>query len=232
MKMKKNIFWMFILIFSFLFFGVIPTKAEINERINTEARKAVVQSLEPNVALEKDNLLGEEDSGSITNEEEILNDGQEEQNASSSQKLKGKGLKNAIQRRSQVANAVQEMLKVAERDGGIGEQVRVIAQNQEKNQEKVEAKLEKIQNRNKLVRFIFGPDNQEIKNARKLLQDNRDELTRLENVRSQLVDVVDQQKVQEQIEKIQEASIEIENDLNRSEKVFSLFGWMKNIFSK
>lgn len=175
--------------------------------------------------------LENEDAEVIENEKESEN--REDANSTSSNaRIKSKGLENAIQRRSQVANAVSEMLKVADRNAGIGEQVRVMAQNQENNQEKIEAKLEKIQNRNKLVRFIFGPDNQEIKNARKLLQDNKDELTRLENVRSQLINVVDQEQVQEQIEKIKEASNQIEQDLNKSEKVFSLFGWVRNIFSE
>ena len=34
------------------------------------------------------------------------------------------------------------------------------------------------------------------------------------------------------IEKIKEASNQIEQDLNKSEKVFSLFGWVRNIFSE
>ncbi len=179
----------------------------------------------------EEDSLENEDTEAIEGEEE--NENQEDVNSTSSNaRIRSKGLENAIQRRSQVANAVSEMLKVADRNAGIGEQVRVMAQNQENNQEKIEAKLEKIQNRNKLVRFIFGPDNQEIKNARKLLQDNKDELTRLENVRSQLINVVDQEQVQEQIEKIKEASNQIEQDLNKSERVFSLFGWVRNIFSE
>ena len=47
----------------------------------------------------------------------------------------------AEQRRSQVANAVHEMLQVAERNGGIGEQVRVIAQAQNQNQEQLRKQM-------------------------------------------------------------------------------------------
>lgn len=226
MKTKLINFFSFLFIFSFFFFLVSLSSVEaVEKRGGPGAGRTIEKSSDDAFVLEGDNL-------SIKNLENEDEGGGEVPSNLVNPKIKNKGLENAIQRRSQVSSAVQEMLKVAERSGGIGEQVRAMAQNQEKNQEKLEASLERIQNRNKLVRFIFGPDNQNIKNARKLLQDNKNELTRLENIRSQFIDVVDQEKVQEQIEKIKEASNQIERDLDKSEKVFSLFGWVKNIFSK
>lgn len=226
MKIKKISFLALFIIFSFFLFNLNNVKAG-ERRGNSSMEGAASNSMRSNPVVVEDILVDDKI------EVEIEEEGDNEQESSLNKKnVKTKGLENAIQRRSQVANAVQEMLKVAERSGGVGDQVRVMAQNQEKTQEKIEASLEKIQNRNKLMRFVFGPDSEEIKNARRILQENQDELTQLENVRSQLTNIVDQEKVQEQIEKIQEARAEIEQDLNKSEKVFSLFGWMRNIFSK
>ena len=229
MKIKKNSFLAFFIIFSFFLFNLNLNNIKAGEkRGNPSMEGAASNSMRSNPVVVVEDILVEDKI-----EVEIEEGEDNEQESSLNKKnVKTKGLENAIQRRSQVANAVQEMLKVAERSGGIGDQVRVMAQNQEKTQEKIEASLEKIQNRNKLMRFVFGPDSEEIKNARRILQENQDELTQLENVRSQLTNIVDQEKVQEQIEKIQEARAEIEQDLNKSEKVFSLFGWMRNIFSK
>ncbi|MCK9439256.1 MAG: hypothetical protein WC164_03785 [Patescibacteria group bacterium] len=228
MKIKKNSFLAFFIIFSFFLFNLNLNNIKAGEkRGNPSMEGAASNSMRSNPVVVEDILV--EDKIEVEIEEGEDN---EQESSLNKKNVKTKGLENAIQRRSQVANAVQEMLKVAERSGGIGDQVRVMAQNQEKTQEKIEASLEKIQNRNKLMRFVFGPDSEEIKNARRILQENQDELTQLENVRSQLTNIVDQEKVQEQIEKIQEARAEIEQDLNKSEKVFSLFGWMRNIFSK
>lgn len=47
--------------------------------------------------------------------------------------------------RAQVANAVQEMLQVAERNEEFGQQIKTIAQNHNQNQEKIEASLQKTQ---------------------------------------------------------------------------------------
>lgn len=138
----------------------------------------------------------------------------------------------AEQRRSSVANAVQEMLQVADRTGGIGQQVRIIAQAQNQNQEKLEASLEKIQKRNRFVKFFAGPDYGEIDNAKKSLEQNREQIEQLKQIKNQLSNQDDQQKLTEQVQLLEQASQEIEGLLNASRKGFSLFGWMFRLFSK
>lgn len=138
----------------------------------------------------------------------------------------------AEQRRSQVANAVQEMLQVAERNGGIGQQVRTIAQNQNQNQEKIEASLQKVQSRSGFTRFFIGPNYGEIKNAQKLLEQNREQIKQLNQIKNQLVNQGDQQQLAEQIQVLEQANLQIENSLGTAQKGFSLFGWMFRLFVK
>ena len=138
----------------------------------------------------------------------------------------------AEQRRSQVANAVQEMLKVADRNGGIGQQVKVIAQNQNQNQEKIEESLKKAQERSAFAKFFVGPNYGEINNAKKLLEQNREQIKELNQVKSQLVYQGDQQAIAQQIQTLEKAALEIENSLGVSEKGFSMLGWMFKMFSK
>ncbi len=174
------------------------------------------------------------DGEEIQNQNQINNQGKDNQIKNKEQEevqaQNKTGMVNAQERRSQVANAVQEMLQVAERNQGIGEQVRTIAQAQNQNQEKIEESLVKIQNRNQLVRFIIGPNYSEINSAKKLLEQNQEQANQLNQIKNQLINQADQEVLMEQIQTLNQASLEIENSLNNSQKSFSLLGWMFKMF--
>ena len=138
----------------------------------------------------------------------------------------------AEKRRSQVANAVQEILQIAERNGGIGQQVKTIAQTQIQNQEKLEASLQKIQSRSGFTKFFIGPNYSEINNAKKILEQNREQIKQLNQVKNQLVNQGDAQNLTLQIQTLEQANLEIENSLLTAQKGFSLFGWVFRLFSK
>jgi len=137
----------------------------------------------------------------------------------------------AQQRRSQVANAVHEMLQVADRNGGIGQQVKTIAQTQTQNQEKLESSLEKVQSRSDFAKFFVGPNYGEINNAKKILEQNREQVKQLNRVKNQLANQSDEQTLTEQIKTLEQANLEIEDSLETAQKGFSLFGWMFRMFS-
>lgn len=136
------------------------------------------------------------------------------------------------QRRSEVANAVQLMLQVADREGGIGEQVRLIAQNQNKNQEEIENNLEQVENRGGVAKFLIGPNYGQINKAEKLLEQNRENISQLNEIKTQLTNEADAQIIANQIEVLEQANVQIENSLKNAEKGFSLFGWMFKLLSK
>ncbi len=144
----------------------------------------------------------------------------------------GNGLQTKEQRRSGVANAVQEMLQVAERNGGIGQQVKTIAQTQTQNQEKLEASLQKVQNRKGFAKFFIGPDYGEINNAKKILEQNREQIKQLNQIKNQLSGQSDQQSLAEQLQLLEEANLGIENSLNSSQKGFNLLGWVFRFLAK
>lgn len=135
-------------------------------------------------------------------------------------------------RRSAVANAVQEMLRVAERNGGIGQQVRVIAQAQNQNQEKIEKSLEDIQSRSFLKKLLIGPDTKKIEEARKLIEENKAKLQNLIELKNQLLNSGDQKTLEEQIQLVQKANEELMNVLQLENKGSGMFGWMFRLFSK
>jgi len=169
------------------------------------------------------------------NQNQQQNQGEENQIQNQEQEaieVKETGSVVAEQRKSQVANAVHEMLQVAERNGGIGEQVRTIAQAQNQNQEQLEISLEKVQKRNEFAKLFFGPDYEEINKAEQVLVQNREQIEQLNQLQNQLTNPEDQQVLTQQIQLLEQANLEIENSLNGEKGGFSLLGWMFKLFNK
>ena len=137
----------------------------------------------------------------------------------------------SAQKRSQVANAVKAMLQVADREGGIGQQVRVIAQNQNQNQVKLEQNIDKVKSRGSFAKFILGPNYGEIKDAKKTLKQNREQIKQLNQIRTQLSNQENQQQLAEQIQILEQENQKIETSLNEAQKGFSLFGWLNKLIS-
>jgi hypothetical protein len=137
----------------------------------------------------------------------------------------------SVQKRSQVANAVQVLLQIADRNGGIGQQVRVIAQNQNQNRMKLEQNVANIQSRGGFAKFFIGSNYGEIKDAQKALEQNREQIRQLNQIRTKLSNQGDQQQLTEQIKALEQANLEIENSLTDAQNGFSLFGWFNKLVS-
>ena len=133
-------------------------------------------------------------------------------------------------KRSEVADVVQEMLQIAERDDEVGQQVKIIAQTQTQNQEKIKVSLQKVQSRNSFTKFFVGPNYGEVNNVKKLLEQNREQIKHLDRI--QITSEDDKQKLTEQVKLLEQTNREIENSLNTSQKGFSLFGWIFRMFAK
>jgi len=112
------------------------------------------------------------------------------------------------QKKNQVANAVQEMLKIADRNGGIGQQVRTIAQNQNQNQEKLGKNVEDVQSRGGFMKFLVGPDYGQIRDSQKILEQNKEQIRQLNQIKNQLSNEGDIQQLQQQIMILEQANQE------------------------
>ena len=168
----------------------------------------------------------------VQNQNQVKNQGKANQIQTSEQQGTQPSSSVVQQRRSQVSNAVQEILQVAERNSGIGQQVKTIAQTQTQNQEKLETSLQKVQSRSDFAKFFVGPNYGEINNTKKSLEQNREQIKQLNQVKNQLANQGDKQTLTQQIQTLEQANLEIENSLGTAQKGFSLFGWMFKLFSK
>ncbi len=131
-----------------------------------------------------------------------------------------------------VANAIQEIINVAEHNSEIGQEIKTIAQTQIQNQEKLETGIQKIQSRGGFAKFFIGPNYSEIKNSQKLLEQNKEQIQKLNEIRTQIANQGDQLQVIEQIQAIEQVDQQIETLLNESQKGFSLFGWVVRLFNR
>lgn len=136
------------------------------------------------------------------------------------------------QRRSQVAGAVQEILQLADNELSVGEQIRVIAQAQNQNQEKLENSLEKVQARNSFTKFFIGANYKEVNSAENILEQNQEQIRQLNEIKNQLINQEEQDVLGEQIQVLEQANLEIKGSLDDSQKGFSLLGWMFKLFAK
>ena len=229
--MKKT----FIVAFLLMFGLVVQAQAVgTNSNQGTKPGQTDTTTVQGNQA---GNAVQTQEQNKVMNQEENTQIQTQEQNAvqtqdnTSSKTNQGKGKSTSEQRRSEVADAVQAMLQVADRNGGIGQQVKVIAQNQNQNQIKLEKNVEKIQDRGRFAKFFIGPNYREIKNAQKTLEQNREQIRQMNQLRTQLSNESDQQQLAEQIKVLEQANQEIETLLTDAQGGFSLFGWLNKLVS-
>jgi len=155
----------------------------------------------------------------------------QEQNEEQGQEQQGQI--NAEEHQSAVSNFVQGLLNVADKEqGGIGEQVRTIAQQQNQSASTTIKAMEKIQIRNKVKTFLIGTD---YKNIGQL----RSEIVKTENQINQLNGLVDKTTSEEnktilqaQIQVLEQEQQKINDFLKVNESKFSLFGWFVKLFNK
>ena len=138
----------------------------------------------------------------------------------------------AISRRSRVANSVQAMEKIANRNGGIGEQVRVIAQNQNRIQAEAEGALETAQKRSGFAKFFIGPNYKQLKTVGERLENHTKNLEGLKELKDQLLYSADKTSLDEQIKIMEEIKQELEDEIAENEKGISLFGWLSKLLVK
>jgi hypothetical protein len=149
----------------------------------------------------------------------------------------GQGQSNSIAepkmelRRSRVSSATQEMLGIANRNTGIGEQIRVIAQNQNRYQEEAEEALEVAKRRSGFTKFFIGSNYKQFKTVEDRLENHNQNIEELRVLRENL-SLGDKSILDEQIIAVEEVFAELRDEAEEGQKGFSLFGWMNRLFRK
>lgn len=140
---------------------------------------------------------------------------------------------NAEQHRSAVGNFVQGLLKAASStENAIGQQVRVIAQQQNQSASTTIQAMEKIQTRNKVKTFFLGSDYNNLGALRSEMVQTRNRLEQLNKLMENIRNEGDKTELQNQIQALEQEQTKIENFIKTQEGKFSLFGWVLRLFAK
>lgn len=180
--------------------------AENDDLLNT------VSASPTSVSVDDDYVI--DDSIEMTLEEEI-------------EKMTGPGAGSA--HKSEVAKAVADLLDTAELDRGIGDQVRMLAKEQQALHDDVGEMMEQLEKRGEWETFFWGPDYDSIGKVRSALVTSENGLDVLRKARdkahSSLQDDIDKQVA------VLESEVEhARMFVDAHEDVFSLFGWFAKWF--
>ncbi len=133
--------------------------------------------------------------------------------------------------RSAVATFVQALLSAADREkGGIGEQVRAVAQEQNEDKDEVANEIEEIQNRSGLKTFFFGTDYKNIGAVRSTMAKTASQIEELKTLLEELTVDESKTELEEEIAKLEEEQKKVEDFLKANESKFSLFGGIVKLF--
>ena len=137
----------------------------------------------------------------------------------------------ALQRKSRVANVAQELSHVADRNSGIGEQIREIARTQEESCEYNEQDIEAIQQRKGVTKFFIGPNYTKINAVEQRLEKHVTDIETLQELKATLGNIQDGETVDLQIQEMEQVRNELQEELQTEKKGFSLFGWLNRWLS-
>lgn len=137
------------------------------------------------------------------------------------------------QKSNDVALKVRKLLLNRDFKGGIGEEVRLIAQNQIKAQEKIVGELTELEDRPGWQRFFFGNKQSSIDGIESVLLENEtriDELVVL--LEDETLSIADSTALEESILELKAQQESLEAHLSNAGEEFSLFGFFKNLFKR
>jgi len=160
----------------------------------------------------------------------------EVQTTAGSQGISGSQNRSAVAREkmSAVAKGVEELL--AEREeagvkGGIGQEVRLIAQEQKEAQIAMGVEEDKLASRSGLMKKLFGPDYKAIRNLNRQMERNQLRIEQLEQLQTQMTDEDDQEQVQGVVQALVDQNTALQEQIGTEEEAGSVFGWLFKWFA-
>ncbi|MEK7156543.1 MAG: hypothetical protein AAB790_01925 [Patescibacteria group bacterium] len=141
---------------------------------------------------------------------------------------KGEGEKH----RSAVADVVLSLRALADRDGGIGDEVREVAREQASSSEHIAEAMAKVEARGALMTFLFGADFKNIGELRSELATTQNHIRQLTEARSGAVSADVKAGIDAQITALQKANADASAFVQAHEETFSIFGWFARLFGR
>lgn len=133
--------------------------------------------------------------------------------------------------KNEVAQFVHNLKAIGEIEGGIGQQVRVVAQAQNDSEDDVEDAIKDIDDRSDFVEFLIGPKYGSIAEVNTAIAENQTRIKVLTELMNQLTDPAVKLVLQDQITILNQQNANLQKLVAENESGFSLFGWLARLLS-
>jgi hypothetical protein len=139
------------------------------------------------------------------------------------------GQLNGEEHRSAVAEFVQNLLDTADRDGGIGEEVRKVAQEQNDDKDDTAEKIDEINNRSGFKTFFIGTDYKNLGDLRSQVAKTGNQIDRLTRLLEKATGTT-KDDLQDEIDALKKEQKKLMDFIDDNDSKFSLFGWFVKLF--
>lgn len=180
-----------------------------------------------------DDGVGVQTSRASTTESrgEEMSGGKAEATETSEDNATTTGQQEREENRSEVAARVQTLLDIADRDGGIGQDVRDIARTYASSSERADEAKASVERRPGWLTFIIGSDYGNLGKIRSEIATTQNDISRLTNARERTTDASVKTALDVQIQALVESASSTEAYVKAHESSFSIFGWFFKLFS-
>ena len=140
------------------------------------------------------------------------------------------GVQMRAENQSDVATQVQALLQVADRIGGIGADVRLIAREHASSSAQIEESEDAVDSRPGWLTFLFGTDYGNLGKLRSEIVTTQNHIKRLSDARDRTADVTAKAELQTQINALEVQASTTAAFVADNEDQFSIFGWLVRVF--
>jgi predicted RNase H-like nuclease (RuvC/YqgF family) len=131
---------------------------------------------------------------------------------------------------NRVATQVQELIETVGAKGGIGTQVREIAQEQQKLQQRIKEQYTSLSSRSNFAKLMIGADEEAIKELQQRLMENEQIINKLEKTKTATRVRADLEKIEETIDLMKYQNASLQSKIQLEQKYKGMFGWLLKLF--
>ncbi len=136
----------------------------------------------------------------------------------------------SAEHRSAVATFVKSLLPIANRQPGIGAQVRAIAQEQGNSASTTAEAMAKVETRSGLKSFLLGSDYKNLGVIRSELAKTDNQVSKLTTLRDDTFNLNDRAALENELNALVKVRADIDAFVKANESKFGLFGWFTKMF--
>lgn len=136
------------------------------------------------------------------------------------------------ERKAEIAAIKDKLLEIAKKNSRVAEDVNAVADDVEQAGNDAVDSQTKIEERSKLKTFLFGSDYKNLGTLRSTLVSTQNQIDRLTKAKERTTNSTTIAEIDAQIAKLTEMKDKATNFVSNNESKFSLFGWVRKIFSQ